>query len=270
MDAEAGAIYFSQGGYQEGHGGGIGQQPFFVEGVREALDAKGEYWVDTATDTLYILPNSTTSATKLSVVVPRLQTLVSIRGAAEDPAGGSDGAAKNITLKGLTFAHSAPSYFAPYVVPSPGDWSVHRGGAVMLEGSEGATIEGCKFVRLGANALGISGHVWDTEISGSEFFKIGDSAIVTVGDFKQNDAVSSDKYPLRTNIHNNHFHEIGVTGKQTAALFSATSCRTRFVDNVAYNGVGPASISRYLVAATCCSSPTDLLYCSCSQGLGST
>jgi hypothetical protein len=68
-------------------------------------------------------------------------------------------------------------------------------------------------VRLGGNAVGISGHVWDTTISGSEFFKIGDSAIVTVGDFKQNDGVSSDKYPLRTNIHNNHFHEIGVGGR---------------------------------------------------------
>jgi hypothetical protein len=130
---------------REGHGGGIGGQPFFVEGVREALDVKGEYWVDAATDTLYIIPNTTTAAaaSRLSVVAPRLQTLVSIRGAAEDPAGGSDGAAKNITLRGLTFAHSAPSYFAPYVVPSPGDWSVHRGGAVMLEGAEGATIEGC-------------------------------------------------------------------------------------------------------------------------------
>jgi hypothetical protein len=24
--------------------GGIGNQPFFIEGVREALDAKGEWW----------------------------------------------------------------------------------------------------------------------------------------------------------------------------------------------------------------------------------
>jgi hypothetical protein len=30
----------------------------------------------------------------------------------------------------------------------------------------------------------------------SEFFKIGDSAIVSVGDFKLNDGVSSDAYPL--------------------------------------------------------------------------
>jgi hypothetical protein len=37
-------------------------------------------------------------------------------------------------------------------------------------------------------------------------------------------------------ITGNHFHEIGVTGKQTSALFSATSCRSTFRGNVAYNG----------------------------------
>ena len=59
---------------------------------------------------------------------------------------------------------------------------------------------------------------------------------------------SSDKYPLQTTITGNHFHEIGVTGKQTSALFSATSCRTTFRGNVAYNGpragVRPRSFPR--------------------------
>jgi hypothetical protein len=120
---------------QEGHGGGVGGQPFFVEGVREALDAEGEWWVDVATDTLFMLPNTTSAGssstttttnkdgvatTTIKVVAPKLQTLVSVRGAAEDPAGGRDGSAKNITLRGLTFAHSAPTYLEPYVVPSPG------------------------------------------------------------------------------------------------------------------------------------------------------
>ena len=53
----------------------------------------------------------------------------------------------------------------PYVVPSPGDWSVHRGGAVMIEGAEGTTIEQCEFVRLGGNAVALSGHAWHTTIA---------------------------------------------------------------------------------------------------------
>ena len=92
-----------------------------------------EWWVDETSDTIYMLPNTTSTAietlarpTTIKVVAPKLQTLVSIRGAAEDPASGSDGSAANITLRGLTFSHSAPTYLEPYVVPSPGDWSVHR------------------------------------------------------------------------------------------------------------------------------------------------
>ena len=61
----------------------------------------------------------------------------------------------------------------------------------MIEGAEGTTIEQCEFVRLGGNAVALSGHAWHTTIASSEFFKIGDSAIVTVGDFKQNDGVVS-------------------------------------------------------------------------------
>lgn len=111
-----------------------------------------------------------------------------------------------------------------------------RGGAIVIEGAEGTTIANCSFVRLGGNAIALTGHAWHTTITESEFFKIGDSAIVSVGDFKLNDGVSSDAYPLGTMITGNHFHEIGVTGKQTSALFSATSCRSTFRGNVAYNG----------------------------------
>ena len=110
------------------------------------------------------------------------------------------------------------------------------GGSIVIEGAESNTITNCAFIRLGGNAIALSGHAWHTTITQSEFFKIGDSAIVSVGDFKLNDGVSSDAYPLGTMITDSHFHEIGVTGKQTSALFSATSCRSTFSRNVAYNG----------------------------------
>jgi hypothetical protein len=77
---------------------------------------------------------------------------------------------------------------------------------------------------------------WRTTIADSEFYLIGDSAIVTVGDLNGNDGVSTERYPYETTIVRNHIHEVGVTGKQTAALFSATSGRTTFANNVAYNG----------------------------------
>ena len=78
-----------------------------------------------ATDTIFLIPNVTAADASaggtLAVIAPRLKTLISIRGAAEDPAGGSDGAARNITLRGLSFAHSAPSCEPPQARPHPSD-----------------------------------------------------------------------------------------------------------------------------------------------------
>lgn len=107
---------------------------------------------------------------------------------------------------------------------------------MFVEGANGVVIERCSFVRVGGNALFLSGHAWNTTVRTSEFHLIGDSAIATVGNINLNDGVSSDDYPRDTVISNNHFHEIGVTGKQSSALFSAVSCRTTFTSNVAYNG----------------------------------
>eukprot|EP01050_Picozoa_sp_SAG11_P004907 SAG11_NODE_326_length_10708_cov_6.937035_8_plen_129_part_00 len=58
---------------------------------------------------------------------------------------------QNITLRGLTLAHSADTFLEPYVVPSPGDWSISRNGALFVNGAEDLSVESCTFVRLGGN-----------------------------------------------------------------------------------------------------------------------
>ena len=37
---------------------------------------------------------------------------------------------QHITMAGLTFAHSQPTFLADYELPSGGDWTIHRGGAL--------------------------------------------------------------------------------------------------------------------------------------------
>jgi hypothetical protein len=207
FNSTAHTLMFGKGGFQEAHGGGINHQPFFVEGVREALDAKGEWWVDVHTEppTLYIYPNTTTAtntaatatsstnstttahpvpthahvhgnrdanthtttltATTMRVIIPKLATLISVRGEAGDD--GFD--AVNITLKGLTLAHTTETYLQPYIVPSPGDWSIHRGGALFVEGVEDLAVVGCEFIRLGGNGIFLSGKAGDRVLLTSAF-----------------------------------------------------------------------------------------------------
>ena len=244
-----GKLYFKRGGWQEGRGGGIRDQPFFVEGVREALDVPGEWWMDVPNQIMYYYPhgNETTATTtnhdtdgsselqddelKIDFVAPRLKRLIEVMGE-----NSMDRTADGITLRGLTFAHTATTFMEPYEVPSPGDWSIHRGGTVFLENTQDVSIEGCSFLRTGGNAVVVSGHAKRTHIAKTEFAWIGDSAIVTMGRIPLADGFTVDTYPEDTLIEGNHFREIGIHGKQTSALFSALSCKTTFAKNVLYNG----------------------------------
>ena len=233
-----GRLSFKRGGWQEGRGGGIGHQPFFVEGVKEALDMPGEWWLDVPKQVLYYYPFGNETNTEFSeetlaidFVAPRLQRLIEVVGE-----NSGDRTANGITIHGLTFVHTATTFMEPYEVPSPGDWSIHRGGALFIENARDTTIQDCEFLRTGGNAVMVSGHAKRSLITMNEFGWIGDSAIVTLGRVPMADGFTVDTYPEDTVIKSNHFHEIGIHGKQTSALFSALSCKTRFVENVLYNG----------------------------------
>lgn len=228
-------IDFSHGGWQEGRGGAMSRQPFYVEGVREALDEPGEWWLDRKEQVLYYYPHENETSIETDVVVvefvaPRLKRLVAVMGSSET------NPAVNISLRGLTFAHSATTFLDPYEVPSPGDWSIRRDGALFVENAEGLQVDLCRFVRTGGNAVFLSGHVKRSNLTRTEFAWTGDSAVVTVGRLNMADGFTVDSFPEDTRVAQNHFREVGVHGKQTSALFSALSCRTVFIGNVAYNG----------------------------------
>jgi hypothetical protein len=42
---------------------------------------------------------------------------------------------KHVTLANVTIAHAAPTYLEPYEVSSGGDWAIHRGAAVFIDGA---------------------------------------------------------------------------------------------------------------------------------------
>ena len=220
-------ILFGRGGWQESHGGGVGTNPFYVEGVKEALDAPNEWFIDRQALDIYLMPNASEATFKAEGTLysaPVLDCLIDIDGASE------------ISFEGIEFAFSAPTFLKDYIVPSPGDWAIHRGGAVSVQRSDGITFDRCSFVRLNGNAIYVGPGANGTRIENCEFSLIGDSAIATVGDFDGFNGAATSAYPDRTTIVGSHFHEIGVTGKQSSALFSALTARTNFSGNVLYNG----------------------------------
>ena len=49
-------------------------------------------------------------------------------------------------------------------MPSAGDWTLHRGGAVTIEGVVSARLEGCAFNRLDGNGVSINGYLRNVSI----------------------------------------------------------------------------------------------------------
>ena len=217
-------IQFDYGGYQEARGCLTGAE-WYVENIFEELDAPGEWFYNETEMKLYLYPNSTLPTSGVGTVLKRL---VNVQGSMDSPV-------YNIAFMNITFAHTQPTYLDLYEVPSGGDWSIHREGAVFAEGVEGLTIHSCRFDSPGGNGIFLSNYIRKTLIKNNEFFFTGDSAIASVGLTQLIDGTNGNQ-PRGNLIANNVMREIGIFGKQTSAYIQALTAQTTFSNNVFFNG----------------------------------
>eukprot|EP00729_Bicosta_minor_P006678 gene6678-34474_t len=204
-DKAASNLTFARGGFQEARGScGKGGHDYFVDNVKELLDVPTE-----------------------------LETLISINGSASSPV-------TNVGVVGFAFAHAAPTFLADYEVPSAGDWSVHRGGAVYIEGVENVTIASNLFDQVGGNGVAISRYARDVVVQDNEFHRIGDSGVLCLGDLKYETAEPwkhlDGNYPVRTVVKGNLMTEIGIFTKQVAGYFQALAVNSSVTGNIILNG----------------------------------
>jgi hypothetical protein len=108
------------------------------------------------------------------VEVPALDRVVEFRGSQREPV-------KHINLSGFRIAHTASTFLKQYEAPSRGDWTIHRGGAVFLEGAEDCSVEKCFFDAVGGNAVFINNYNRRVRVYGNKFTETGDSAVCLVG-----------------------------------------------------------------------------------------
>ena len=116
-------LRFGRGGNQEARGGnGMGAR--FFAGMVEELDSPNEFYHDVHGHKLYWSPPSSMqqSPPASGLVVPRLARLIEVVGSSVSSP------AHNITITGLTLAHTVPTFCCefPYESVSGGDWSIHR------------------------------------------------------------------------------------------------------------------------------------------------
>jgi hypothetical protein len=131
------------------HAGQEIQTPTWIENAKEYLDAPGEWYLDRAAGDLYYLPKPGQNLSTAQVVIPKLQDLVDLNGAAGNPV-------TNVAFSGITFSHSS------WLAPSSPDGLVEGQAGFRITGSDNPTFDStrAKWVKTpGAVNLNYTQHV---------------------------------------------------------------------------------------------------------------
>jgi len=115
---------------------------YFVENVREELDAPGEWFLDSRARTLEYLPRPGFSAHS-EVIVPRTNRLIQVEGhrSTRTPV-------RYLRFRGLTFRNTDWTKGGASTGYGLGD-----DGAIFLRNAESCTVEDCRFVNIGTYAV---------------------------------------------------------------------------------------------------------------------
>ena len=218
-------IMFDRGGFQEARGSASGGA-FYISNIFEELDSPNEWFLDKETRTLYFMPNGTMPNVFVASQIP---CLISISG------GGMENPVRNIIIQGLVFTQTSNTYMRDYMVPSGGDWSIHRGGTLYLTNTQNITIRHNLFTELGSNGVAVIDYNDATSITTNEFVWLADSAIILVGSTNGIDGFSVKNQPTHTLIQSNLIHETGIYVKQSSPVLIAVSRSVSVIGNLMFN-----------------------------------
>jgi len=259
IDRKEDKILLAEGGWQlqraYGIGGGAKKSSwFYIENIFEELDVAGEWFLDTGANLLYYYPVAGVNLAETRVEVPVVKDLVQIKGSKESPV-------RNIRFRGFRFTQSSLTFMEEYEPLARGDWAIHRGGAIFMEGTENCIIEDCDFEFLGGNGVFMSAYNRNNQVKNCRFVHTGESAVCLVGspsavrfyqtwDDREIDGKDWDEmrknmdmepgpltadYPKNCVVENCIMHDFGDFGKQVAGVYISMSHQIRVSHNTIYN-----------------------------------
>ncbi len=219
-----------EGGWQNNRSSSPHKKVRFVENIFEELDAPGEWFLDTKKQILYFYPPEGLDLAKAKLVGVRLRHLVEFRGTEQNPV-------RFLALKGITFRHAARTFMDNKERMLRTDWTVYRGAAVFLNGTEDCRVEDCRVTQVGGNAIFVNNYNRRVVIRGCEVYRAGGNGISFVGDqaavrdglvqyktrtsFDKIDKTPGPKtnnYPADSLVEECLIHKIGLIEKQTAGV----------------------------------------------------
>lgn len=216
-----------------------------VENVFEELDNAGEWFLEGKT--LYYWPKNNIDLENAKIEGVVQKHLLEIIGSEERPV-------VNVRVDGIKFEHAKRTLFEEYEPLLRSDWTIYRGGAVFVEGTNNVNISNCEFSNLGGNVIMVSNYNRGTTITNNHIHNCGATAISFVGNptavrspsfqyyefvtLQKMDTVKGPKnnaYPSKAVVDNNLIHRIGRVEKQTAGVQIAMAMDISVSNNSIYD-----------------------------------
>ena len=181
-------------------GGEKGNSSFCLTNALELLDQPGEWFQEYPSGTIYYYPQASENMETAEVIIPALETLVTIDGTLSRPV-------KHIQFNGITFEHTSwmrPSYqghvtlqggfplLDAYKLQEPGlpekaelenqAWITRPETAIRVRGAEHIDFKHCTFRHLSSTGLDYEWAVTASSVEDCQFTDIGGTALL-VGAF---------------------------------------------------------------------------------------
>ncbi|HSB92508.1 MAG TPA: PDZ domain-containing protein, partial [Flavitalea sp.] len=235
-----------EGGWQNNRPSPLHKKLRFVENVFEELNTRNEWFYDRSSGLLYFIPSSLQDLDQ-QFSYSTLNDLLVIRGDMNTPV-------RNVRVQGIHFTGTNRTFMLTKEPLLRTDWTIYRGGAILLDGTENVRIENCVFSSLGGNAVFVSNYNRKVRISGNHIYDIGASGIALIGspnavrspsfqysqfvpynEQDQHPGPKTPEYPLECVVDNNLVHDIGTVEKQVSAVVIDMSSRIKISHNSIYN-----------------------------------
>ncbi|WP_316821097.1 PDZ domain-containing protein [Pedobacter gandavensis] len=235
------------GGFQNNRQMGMHDKYRFVENIFEELDTVAEWYYDKRDKVLYLYPEQTETPGIRSVVVPQLKSLFEFRGTAAQPV-------RHIRIEGMELTHTLRTFMETKEPLLRSDWTIYRGGAVVMEAAENCVISRCFFNAPGGNAVFMSNYNRNNVVTGCHILNAGASGVCFVGDpnavrspsfeyaqfvpLKDMDLKAGPKtnnYPANCTVENTLMHGLGRVEKQVAGVEISMSMDIKVSHNTIYD-----------------------------------
>lgn len=155
------------GGWQNNRQMGMHEEYRYAENIREEMTCPGEWYFDEKGMELWVRLVPGDDLDQAEIAVSSGFFIL------ED--------CENVTVENLTFERGVRTFMDTKEPLLRSDWTIYRGGAVLVKESENCVFDRCVFRDIGSNGVFVDGNCEDIRVTRSHFDHIGASALCFVG-----------------------------------------------------------------------------------------